>query len=212
MNGPLGDYCTQGRCAHGRAALPWRRYQQFKMEKSRRHCRNRRPDRRFFRQRGWLAWQISLRSLGFALADSTYADRVIVVTIISCRFRAYLGRFRATTSILCAGRFNRRSGGDCFRTTQITRSPDRLRIAEMVAQLLRDTGIMKNGFSFQAERRNCAGIRRISETDDEAGWREGALRPRRIHEIPGRAAATRAHGLHPRWPDVRSRWREVDGQ
>jgi len=35
-------------------------------------------------------------------------------------------------------------------TTQITRSPDRLRIAEMVAQLLRDTGIMKNGFSFQA--------------------------------------------------------------
>jgi len=35
-------------------------------------------------------------------------------------------------------------------TTQITRSPDRLRIAEMTAQLLRDTGIMRDGFSFQA--------------------------------------------------------------
>ena len=35
-------------------------------------------------------------------------------------------------------------------TTQITRSPDRLRIAELVAKFLRDAGIMKNGFSFQA--------------------------------------------------------------
>jgi len=35
-------------------------------------------------------------------------------------------------------------------TTQITRSPDRLRIAEFVGRFLRDAGIMKNGFSFQA--------------------------------------------------------------
>ena len=35
-------------------------------------------------------------------------------------------------------------------TTQITRSPDRLRIAEFVARFLREAGIMKNGFSFQA--------------------------------------------------------------
>jgi len=35
-------------------------------------------------------------------------------------------------------------------TTQITRSPDRLRIAQLVAQFLRDAGIMRNGFSFQA--------------------------------------------------------------
>jgi citrate lyase subunit alpha/citrate CoA-transferase len=35
-------------------------------------------------------------------------------------------------------------------TTQITRSPDRLRIAELVAQFLRESGIMRNGFSFQA--------------------------------------------------------------
>jgi citrate lyase subunit alpha/citrate CoA-transferase len=35
-------------------------------------------------------------------------------------------------------------------TTQITRSPDRLRIAELVARFLRDAGIMRDGFSFQA--------------------------------------------------------------
>ncbi len=35
-------------------------------------------------------------------------------------------------------------------TTQITRSPDRLLIAEYVARFLRDAGIMRDGFSFQA--------------------------------------------------------------
>ena len=35
-------------------------------------------------------------------------------------------------------------------TTQITRSPDRLLIAKYVAEFLRVTGIMRDGFSFQA--------------------------------------------------------------
>jgi citrate lyase subunit alpha/citrate CoA-transferase len=35
-------------------------------------------------------------------------------------------------------------------TTQITRSPDRLLIAEMTARFVREAGIMKEGFSFQA--------------------------------------------------------------
>jgi len=35
-------------------------------------------------------------------------------------------------------------------STQITRSPDRLRIAEFIARFLGDAGIMRNGFSFQA--------------------------------------------------------------
>src|SRR5437773_11612669 len=35
-------------------------------------------------------------------------------------------------------------------TTQITRSPDRLRIAEFVARFLREAGIMGNGFSCQS--------------------------------------------------------------
>jgi len=35
-------------------------------------------------------------------------------------------------------------------TTQITKSPDRLMISEYVARFIRDAGIMKEGFSFQA--------------------------------------------------------------
>jgi citrate lyase subunit alpha/citrate CoA-transferase len=35
-------------------------------------------------------------------------------------------------------------------TTQITKSPDRLRIAQHVAQLFDDAGILRDGFSFQA--------------------------------------------------------------
>ncbi len=35
-------------------------------------------------------------------------------------------------------------------TTRITRSPERLYIAELVARFIRDAGIMKEGFSFQA--------------------------------------------------------------
>ena len=35
-------------------------------------------------------------------------------------------------------------------TTQITRSSDRLRIAELVARFLPDSGIMRDGFSLQA--------------------------------------------------------------
>ena len=35
-------------------------------------------------------------------------------------------------------------------TTEVTKSPDSLLIAEYVAQFLDEAGIMKNGFSFQA--------------------------------------------------------------
>ena len=35
-------------------------------------------------------------------------------------------------------------------TAQTTRSPDRLRISWLVARFLRDSGIMRDGFSFQA--------------------------------------------------------------
>src|SRR5208283_5074923 len=60
--------------------------------------------------------------------------------------------------------------------------------------------------------RNRAGIRRVSETDDETGWRQSALRSRWIDKISGRIAERRADGLHPGWADVRSRWRAVDGE
>jgi citrate lyase subunit alpha/citrate CoA-transferase len=89
--------------------------------------------------------------LGFALADSQYADKVIIVTDHLIPFPCVpwqiqgqyvdhvvvLDKIGETTKIV--------SG-----TTQITRSPDRLMIAELAARFVARSGIMKDGFSFQA--------------------------------------------------------------
>jgi len=90
-------------------------------------------------------------SLGFALADSIYADHVIVVTdnlvpfpCVPCQIQGNNVDYVVQVDSI----------GDAAKivsgTTQITRSPDRLRIAELVARFLRDAGIMRDGFSFQA--------------------------------------------------------------
>ncbi len=90
-------------------------------------------------------------SLGFALADSLYAERAIVVTDNLVPFPCVPWQIQGNNVdfVVQVG-----SIGDPSRivsgTTQITRSPDRLRIAELVARFLRDTGIMRPGFSFQA--------------------------------------------------------------
>ncbi len=90
-------------------------------------------------------------SLGFALADSLYADRVIVVTDNLVPFPCIPWQIQGNNvdfvvpvesigdpSLIVSG------------TTEITKSPDRLLIAEYVARFVRDAGIMKDGFSFQA--------------------------------------------------------------
>src|SRR5512146_1680385 len=90
-------------------------------------------------------------SLGFALADSMYADRVIVVTDNLVPFPCVPWQIQGNNVDYVV---EVDSIGDPAKivsgTTQITRSPDRLRIAEFVARFLRDAGIMRNGFSFQA--------------------------------------------------------------
>lgn len=89
--------------------------------------------------------------LGFALADSQYADKVIVVTdnlvpfpCIPWQIQGNNVDFVVKTDTL----------GDSSKivsgTTEVTKSPDRLLIAEYVAQFLEDAGIIKDGFSFQA--------------------------------------------------------------
>src|SRR5690348_15365002 len=90
-------------------------------------------------------------SLGFALADSMYADRVIVVTDSLVPFPCVPWQIPGNSvdfvvQVVSIGDPAKIVSG----TTQITRSPDRLRIAEFVARFLRDAGIMRNGFSFQA--------------------------------------------------------------
>jgi citrate lyase subunit alpha/citrate CoA-transferase len=90
-------------------------------------------------------------SLGFALADSLYADHVIVVTDNLVEFPCIPWQIQGNNVDYVV---EVESIGDPSKivsgTTQITRSPDRLLIAEYVAQFIRDAGIMRDGFSFQA--------------------------------------------------------------
>jgi citrate lyase subunit alpha/citrate CoA-transferase len=90
-------------------------------------------------------------SLGFALADSVYADHVIVVTDNLVPFPCIPWQIQGN-NVDCVVEVD--SIGDPSKivsgTTEITKSPDRLLIAEYVARFVRDAGIMKDGFSFQA--------------------------------------------------------------
>src|SRR5512142_1102680 len=90
-------------------------------------------------------------SLGFALADSMYADHVVVVTDNLVEFPCVPWQIQGNNVDYVV---QVDSIGDATKivsgTTQITRSPDRLLIAQHVAQFVRDAGIMRPGFSFQA--------------------------------------------------------------
>jgi len=89
--------------------------------------------------------------IGFALADSEYADNVIVVTDNLVPFPCYPWQIQGNNvdtvvKIDSLGDPSKIVSG----TTEVTKSPDRLLIAEYVAQFFEDAGIMKDGFSFQA--------------------------------------------------------------
>ena len=89
--------------------------------------------------------------LGFALADSIYADRVVVATDNLVPFPCLPWQIQGQNVDFVVemdkiGIPERIVSG----TTQITKSPDRLLIAEMTARFVRDAGIMCDGFSFQA--------------------------------------------------------------
>jgi citrate lyase subunit alpha/citrate CoA-transferase len=89
--------------------------------------------------------------LGFALADSEYADKVIVVTDNLIPFPCHPWQIQGNNvdyvvQIDSLGDPKKIVSG----TTEVTKSPDRLLIAEYVAQFMEDAGIMKDGFSFQA--------------------------------------------------------------
>ncbi|KAA3605210.1 MAG: citrate lyase subunit alpha [Planctomycetota bacterium] len=89
--------------------------------------------------------------LGFALADSVFADHVIVVTDNLVPFPCVPWQIQGNNVdqvvvIDQVGVPERIVSG----TTVVTKSPDRQLIAEYVARFVRDAGIMKEGFSFQA--------------------------------------------------------------
>lgn len=89
--------------------------------------------------------------LGFALADSQYAEKVIVVTDNLVPFPAIPWQIQGNyvdyvVKVDQVGIPEKIISG----TTQITKSPDRLLIAEMTAQFCEATGLIHDGFSYQA--------------------------------------------------------------
>ena len=153
MNGPLGDYCTQGKMrgmgvlrSHGGR---WQSIQDGEVHIDIAVIAA--PTADFFGNSDGSHGKSACGSLGFALADSQYADHVIVVTDNLVPFPCIPWQIQGNNvdyvvEVDSIGDPSKIVSG----TTQITRSPDRLRIAEFVAGFLRDAGIMRNGFSFQA--------------------------------------------------------------
>lgn len=89
--------------------------------------------------------------LGFALADSQYADKVIVVSDNIVPFPCHPWQIQGnyvdyTVKVDKVGIPEKIVSG----TTKITKSPDRLLIAETTAEFCKQTGIIYDGFSYQA--------------------------------------------------------------
>ena len=153
MNGPLGDYCTQGRMrgmgvlrSHGGR---WQAIQDGEVHVDVAVIAA--PTADAFGNADGSHGPSACGSLGFALADAMYADHVIVVTDNLVPFPCLPWQIQGNhvdfvVEVDCIGDPSQIVSG----TTQITRSPDRLRIAEHIAWFLRDTGIMRDGWSFQA--------------------------------------------------------------
>lgn len=153
MNGPLGEYCSAGKMrglgvlrSHGGR---FQAIQDGELEIDVAVIAA--PAADAFGNANGVRGPSACGPLGFALADSLYAKRVIVVTDnlepFPCipweiqgqnvDFVVQLDRIGNPAQIV--------SG-----TTQVTRSPDRQLIAEMAAKFVAETGMMREGFSFQA--------------------------------------------------------------
>jgi len=89
--------------------------------------------------------------LGFALADSQYAEKVIVATDNLVEFPCIPWQIQGNyvdyvVEVEKLGDPSKIISG----TTQITKSPDRLLLAELTARFCESAGIIRDGFSFQS--------------------------------------------------------------
>ncbi len=153
MNGPLGRYCSEGRMkktavlrSHGG------RYQAIQDGEVKidiaiigAGCAD--P----FGNANGVNGPSASGSLGFALGDAQYADRVIVVTDNMVPFPCIPWQIPGnyvdfTVKVDKVGIPEKIVSG----TTEVTKSPDRLLIAELTARFCEEAGIIQDGFSFQA--------------------------------------------------------------
>ena len=153
MNGPLGDYCTDGKMrglgvlrSHGGR---WQAIQDGEVHVDIAVIAA--PCADAFGNANGVNGPAACGSLNFALADSLYADKVIVVTDHLVPFPAIPWQIQgnhvdAVVVVDTVGDPSKIVSG----TTEVTKSPDRLLLAELVARFVRDAGIMRDGFSFQA--------------------------------------------------------------
>ncbi|MCX6999782.1 MAG: citrate lyase subunit alpha, partial [Candidatus Sumerlaeota bacterium] len=153
MNGPLGDYCSHGRM-RGMAVLRSHggRYQavqdgEVKIDIAVVAAPTADPFGNATGDRGPSACGL----LGFALADAQYADRVVVVTDNLVPFPCVPWQIQGqyVDYVVVMDKIGE-PAKIVSGTTEVTKSPDRLLIAEMTARLVVESGIMKDGFSFQA--------------------------------------------------------------
>ena len=153
MNGPLGDYCSTGKMrgmgvlrSHGGR---WQAIQDGEVHIDIAVIAA--PTADPFGNANGVTGPSACGLLGFALADSIYADHVIVVTDNLVPFPCLPWQIQGNNvdQVVVMD-----SVGDPSKiisgTTQITKSPDRLLIAELTANFIREAGIMRDGFSFQA--------------------------------------------------------------
>lgn len=153
LNGPLGEYCSSGRMrglnvlrSHGGR---WKAIQDGEVKIDVAVIAA--PTADAFGNADGSHGPSACGSLGFALADSMYAEHVIVVTDNLVPFPCIPWQIQGNNvdyvvEVESIGDPNQIISG----TTEITKSPDRLLVAEYVARFLRDAGIMRDGFSFQA--------------------------------------------------------------
>ncbi len=153
MNGPLGDYCSRGKMrgmgvlrSHGGR---WQAVQDGEVHIDIAVIAA--PTSDPFGNANGVTGSSACGLLGFARVDAEYADHVIVVTDNLIPFPCIPWQIHGNhvDQVVVMD-----SIGDPQKivsgTTRLTKSPDRLLIAEYTARFIRDTGIMRDGFSFQA--------------------------------------------------------------
>ncbi|MBN1155222.1 citrate lyase subunit alpha [candidate division KSB1 bacterium] len=152
MNGPLGDYCSAGKM-RGLGVLRSHGGRYQAVQDGEVHIDIAviaAPTADAFGNANGVNGPSACGLLGFALADSQYADRVIVVTDNLIDFPCIPWQIQGNyvDFVVVMDKI-----GDPAKiisgTTEITKSPDRLLIAELTAEFVKQTCILKNGFSFQ---------------------------------------------------------------
>ena len=154
MNGPLGEYTSRGKMPRGLGVLRSHGGRYQAVQDGEVHVDVAviaAPTADPFGNCNGVNGPSACGSLFFALADSQYADKVIVVTDNLVPFPCIPWQIQGNyvDCVVVVDKI-----GDPAKivsgTTEITKSPDRLLIAEMTARFVKEAGILKDGFSFQA--------------------------------------------------------------